>query len=81
MTNNTMKTAARRSRLGFAVAGLCGVVIAAGDVLADCVTGVASNDVLWIRSAPNAQASKIGAIPFNACGVVVDYDRCVGNSP
>ena len=33
------------------------------------VAGVASNDVLWIRSGPGARYRKVGSIPFNGTGV------------
>ena len=33
------------------------------------VSGVASWDVLWIRSAPSSRASKVGSIPADGTGV------------
>ena len=33
------------------------------------VAGVASNDVLWIRSGPSTRYRKVGSIPFNGTGV------------
>lgn len=56
----------------FATIGVCGLSLVTGGVSAAnaaCVIGVARNDVLWIRSAPRASARKVGAIPYDACGV------------
>ena len=33
------------------------------------VVGVASDDVLWIRSGPSSRYRKVGSIPFDARGV------------
>ena len=33
------------------------------------VAGVATNDVLWIRSGPSSRFRKVGSIPFNGRGV------------
>ena len=43
---------------------------------AACVTGVASWDVLWIRSRPTARSRKVGAIPYRGCGVRVYWSHC-----
>ncbi|MGI9384978.1 MAG: SH3 domain-containing protein [Methyloligellaceae bacterium] len=40
------------------------------------VTGVASWDVLNVRSGPSAQASRIGALPYNGAGVRLE-GQCV----
>ena len=36
-----------------------------------CVRGVARNDVLNVRSGPSARRGKVGALPWDACGVTV----------
>ena len=76
----------------FLRAPLCGAVlcvfaapVVASDAEAACVTGVASNDVLNIRSGPGAQYSIVGFIRPGECGIVtgqrsgnwiwVDYGR------
>lgn len=43
-----------------------------------CVRGVDSWDTLRIRTAPSPQAREVGAIPANACGVVL-YGGCRGS--
>ena len=43
---------------------------------AACVVGVASWDVLWIRSGPSTRYRKVGAIPHNGCGVRVYWRTC-----
>ncbi|MEO1711584.1 MAG: hypothetical protein AAFR70_15095, partial [Pseudomonadota bacterium] len=43
---------------------------------AACVVGVVPTDVLWIRSGPGAGFRKVGAIPFDACGVRVFWGEC-----
>lgn len=42
-----------------------------------CVRDVASDDVLNVRSGPNASRSKVGALPYDACGVRIT-GQCVG---
>lgn len=44
-----------------------------------CVQGVKYWDVLWIRRWPSTKSRKIGAIPSDACGVRVNYNRCRGS--
>ena len=56
-----------------------GTVMATSGASAHCVRGVANWDVLWIRSGPNRNAAKVGAIPPRACGVSVNYNRCRGS--
>ena len=53
-------------------------VTATRDAKAACVVGVASWDVLWIRSGPSTRYGKVGSIPANACGVRINWDDCSG---
>jgi len=46
---------------------------------AECVVGVASWDVLWIRSGPSTRYDRVGSIPFNGCGVAVNWSACRGS--
>lgn len=45
---------------------------------AACVRGVASWDVLWMRSGPNVRYSRVGSIPYDGCGVRIYWDSCAG---
>lgn len=65
---------ARRAVAAFTVAALAVSVTTSALATADGpdflrVVGVASDDVLWIRSGPSARTRKLGAIPFDARGV------------
>lgn len=71
---------------GALVLGALAVLLAAGLPVGEAracafcgaykVTGVASWDVLNVRSGPSAQAGKIGALPHNGTGVRLD-GQCV----
>jgi len=44
-----------------------------------CVTGVASNDTLNMRTGPSSRRPKVGEIGYRDCGVMVDLSRCRGS--
>ncbi len=73
--SNTLRAATAAARLAAGALALDG---AAASADAACVRGVASWDVLWIRSRPSARSAKVGSIPSDACGVRVDWSRCRG---
>ncbi len=62
-----------------AVMGFMQVDAARNPASAACVSGVASWDVLNMRSGPSARYRIVGAIPANACGVRIYWSRCSGN--
>ena len=59
-----------------AAAFLLGAAQAAGPSLN--VTGVADNDTLSLRAAPDAKAAKVGSLPPNATGLTVTAVDCKG---
>lgn len=71
----------KSKKLGL-VAGAMALAAVAGSATsakAECVVGVASWDVLWIRTGPSTRYSKVGAIPYDACGVRVFWGACRGS--
>jgi len=51
--------------------------VPASPARAACTVNVPYGDVLWIRSGPGTQYSRIGSIPRDACGVAV-FGECQG---
>lgn len=66
--------------MAFLVVGLsfAGGGLTSQSAKASCVKGVASWDMLWIRSGPSSKNRKVGAIPHNACRVRVYWNTCRG---
>ena len=58
--------------------GVPALTVQTTQAYAACVAGVRSNDVLWIRVDPWSDARKVGSIPYDACEVRVNWDRCRG---
>jgi SH3-like domain-containing protein len=76
------ETAMKKALLGALAATVTGLATLTGapqSAEAACVIRVESWDVLWIRQRPTSRSSKVGAIPYDACGVRVFWGSCRGS--